>query len=802
MEDLIPVINKLSDVMTSVGAGSKLQLDLPQIVVIGAQSTGKSSVLESLVGRGFLPRGSGIVTRRPLVLQLIHTPGSDPDYAMFLHRPGVRYTDFKEVEREIVRDTERVTGKDKGISRVPINLKVYSNRVVDLTLVDLPGITRVPIGDQPDNIEELIRSMCLEYITQPNSIILAVTAGNTDISTSDAIQLARRVDPSGQRTLGVITKLDLMDRGTDAYDVLTGGAIPLKLGYIGVVCRGQRDIESGKAMDDALKDERRFFQSHPRYSQIADRCGSEYLAKTLNGVLLRHIQRSLPDLRQRVSKMLGEARIEMAKYENPLIDGSSSSARSAMLLQLLNRFNDEFKESLQGCLDEKSTNGNNGLFGGAKLRLIFEDQFGDVVTHIQPFAGIADDEISTLITNSAGTRNPLFIPENAFEALARRQISLLEEPALECVEQVYDELKKLFEVLEEKSFPQYHNLSDAVGESVNELLSINREPTREMIHDLIQIELAHINAAHPDFIGGDRAMHMVLERFKNGKSGREHRPVPPPNTRTAEQAGTPPPRPAKAAEKPPVKSEKERAKEKEEVLCPICGEVVTGNNAQLNSHIDACLKKQEKQQKAEKEAKEKEAKKKKGGWFWSRSEDSDKSSKQDKQEKVVAQLTPPPQSKNAPVVTVGVEFRAAQDNSTVTAVDNFEEELEKEDKTPIPDEVDASESIASVFAAGYARDPRFAVELIRVLLDSYFAIVKKNIRDSVPKTIMYFLIRQTAENLHNHLLQSLYSEDNLDKLLEESPEIVEKRGNAKRNLDILERASRILAEIRDKNSFE
>lgn len=145
MEDLIPVINKLSDVMTSTGAGAHLELDLPQIVVIGSQSSGKSSVLESLVGRGFLPRGSGIVTRRPLVLQLVHTSGSEPDYAQFLHRPGQRFTDFQEVEREIVRDTERVTGKDKGVSRVPINLKVFSKDVVDLTLVDLPGITRVPL---------------------------------------------------------------------------------------------------------------------------------------------------------------------------------------------------------------------------------------------------------------------------------------------------------------------------------------------------------------------------------------------------------------------------------------------------------------------------------------------------------------------------------------------------------------------------------------------------------------------------------------------------------------------------------
>ena len=71
MERLIPAVNKLQDVFTHVGGGTSFGIDLPQIVVVGAQSSGKSSVLENIVGRSFLPRGSGIVTRRPLVLQLV-----------------------------------------------------------------------------------------------------------------------------------------------------------------------------------------------------------------------------------------------------------------------------------------------------------------------------------------------------------------------------------------------------------------------------------------------------------------------------------------------------------------------------------------------------------------------------------------------------------------------------------------------------------------------------------------------------------------------------------------------------------
>ena len=71
MDQLIPLVNKLQDALAM--ADVEEPIDLPQIVVVGSQSSGKSSVLESLVGRDFLPRGSGIVTRRPLILQLINT---------------------------------------------------------------------------------------------------------------------------------------------------------------------------------------------------------------------------------------------------------------------------------------------------------------------------------------------------------------------------------------------------------------------------------------------------------------------------------------------------------------------------------------------------------------------------------------------------------------------------------------------------------------------------------------------------------------------------------------------------------
>ena len=128
-------------------------------------------MLEGFVGRDFLPRGNGIVTRRPLVLQLYclgssveprsmpsaeseHSHGEE--WGEFLHLPGKKIYDFAEIRDEIARETDRVTGTNKGISSKSINLKIFSPHVLNLTLVDLPGITRVPTGDQPEDVEDQV----------------------------------------------------------------------------------------------------------------------------------------------------------------------------------------------------------------------------------------------------------------------------------------------------------------------------------------------------------------------------------------------------------------------------------------------------------------------------------------------------------------------------------------------------------------------------------------------------------------------------------------------------------------------
>lgn len=128
---------------------------------------------------------------------------------MFPEEGTDKYFDFTKVYDKIQELTDKLCGQDKGIVDKPITMKVYSQTAPDLTLIDLPGITRIPIGNQPKNIEQITKGMCRRYASNPRTIILCVIPANQDMSTSDALQLAQEEDPDGVRTIGVITKVNL-----------------------------------------------------------------------------------------------------------------------------------------------------------------------------------------------------------------------------------------------------------------------------------------------------------------------------------------------------------------------------------------------------------------------------------------------------------------------------------------------------------------------------------------------------------------------------------------------------------------
>lgn len=414
-----------------------------------------------------------------------------PEWGKFLHNKSKLFSNFDEIRKEIDDETDRMAGDNKGICPEPINLKIYSTRVVNLTLVDLPGITKVPVGDQPEDIEDQIKGLLLKYIENPNSIILAVTSANTDIATSEALKFAKEIDPDGRRTLAVLTKLDLMDAGTDAIDILCGRVIPIKLGIIGVVNRSQQDIMDNKGIEDQLKDEAAYLQR--KYPTLATRNGTPYLAKTLNRLLMHHIRDCLPELKTRVNVMASQFQSLLNSYGEDVTD------KSQTLLQIITKFASAYCATIEGTSKNIET---TELCGGARMCYIFHETFGRTLDSIHPLTGLSKMDILTAIRNATGPRPALFVPEVSFELLVKRQVRRLEEPSLRCVELIHEEMQRIIqhcgtEVQQEMlRFPKLH---EKIVDVVTQLLRRRLPTTNTMVENLVAIELAYINTKHPDF---------------------------------------------------------------------------------------------------------------------------------------------------------------------------------------------------------------------------------------------------------------------------------------------------------------
>ncbi|XP_037649201.1 dynamin-3 isoform X2 [Sebastes umbrosus] len=751
MEDLIPLINKLQDAFSTIG--QSCNLDLPQIAVVGGQSAGKSSVLENFVGRDFLPRGSGIVTRRPLILQLVNNIA---EYAEFLHCKGKKFVDFEEVRSEIEAETDRITGSNKGISPIPINLRVYSPNVLNLTLIDLPGMTKVAVGDQPVDIEHQIRDMLMQFITKESCLILAVTPANMDLANSDALKIAKEVDPQGLRTIGVITKLDLMDEGTDAKDILENKLLPLRRGYIGVVNRSQKDIDGKKDIRVALAAERKFFLSHPGYRHMAERMGTPHLQKLLNQQLTNHIRDTLPGLRSKLQSQLLSLEKEVEEYKNFRPDDPTRKTKA--LLQMVQQFGVDFEKCIEGSGDQVDT---NELSGGAKINRIFHERLP-----LELFKIVFDEkelrrEISHAIKNVHGVRTGLFTPDLAFEAIVKKQIVKLKTPCLKCIDLVIQELINTVRQCSNK-LNSYPRLREETERIVTTYVREREGKTKDQVLLLIDIELSYINTNHEDFIGFANLDYRRLDD------------------------GSPPGYGNNSAQQRSTAANKKRA-------IPNQGEILVIRKGWLTINISIM----------------------KGGskeyWFVLTAESlSWYKNEEEKEKKYMLPLD------NLKLRDMEKGFMS---NKHIFAIFNTEQRNVYKDLRQIELACDSQEDVdswkASFLRAGvypekdqaenedsapadtFSMDPQLErqVETIRNLVDSYIGIINKSTRDLVPKTIMHLMINNAKDFIHSELLAYLYSSGDQNSLMEESADQAQRRDEMLRMYHALKEALHIIGDI-------
>ncbi|KAF7217168.1 transcript variant X2 [Nothobranchius furzeri] len=752
MEDLIPLVNRMQDAFSAIGQNANL--DLPQIAVVGGQSAGKSSVLENFVGRDFLPRGSGIVTRRPLVLQLINSP---TEHAEFLHCKGKKFTDFDEVRQEIEAETDRITGANKGISPVPINLRVYSPHVLNLTLVDLPGMTKVPVGDQPADIEFQIREMLMQFVTKENCLMLAVSPANSDLANSDALKIAKEVDPQGMRTIGVITKLDLMDEGTDAKDILENKLLPLRRGYIGVVNRSQKDIDGKKDITAAMAAERKFFLTHPAYRHLADRMGTPYLQKVLNQQLTNHIRDTLPGLRTKLQSQLLSIEKEVEEYKNFRPDDPSRKTKA--LLQMVQQFSVDFEKCIEGSGDQIDT---AELSGGARINRIFHERFPFELVKMEFDEKELRKEISYAIKNIHGIRTGLFTPDLAFEAIVKKQIQKLKEPTLKCIDMVVSELTSTIHKGSQK-LAQYPMLREEMERIVTQHIRDRESRTKEQVLLQIDIELSYMNTNHEDFIGFANAQQRINQMNKKKTAGNQ------------------------------ILIQPERgANDRYKVIRK--GWLTINNIGIMKGGA-------------------------KEYWFVLTAESL--SWYKDDEEKEKKYMLPVDNLKlrdvekgfmsskhifalfNTEQRNVYKDYRQlelaceSQEDVDAWKASFLRAGVYPERVTHLSPQSDSGGDENGSDNFMHSMDPQLErqVETIRNLVDSYMAIVNKTVRDLMPKTIMHLMINNTKEFINAELLAHLYSCGDQNTLMEESQEQAQHRDEMLRMYHALREALSIIGDI-------
>eukprot|EP00435_Cladocopium_sp_Y103_P070024 s91_g34.t1 len=559
LRQLITVVDELRDV------GLQRYISLPRIAAIGTQSSGKSSLIESIVGLDFLPRGGGVVTRRPLELRLVHLNTQDfqedQAWAIFENAGGKKFTNFDDVRKEIERQTDAVAGTNKGIVNDPIVLTVYATGAPDLTLIDLPGVTRVPLkgSDQVEDIEKITRDMTLHYIKDPRTIILCVVPANqegrlprADMSVSDALQLARQVDPNGVRSIGVITKIDIMDQGTDAVKMLRGEDIPLRLGYVGVKMRNQqentlsdsdsrcelfhsKDITNNKPVKVSLKEEREWFDNHRLYNKLPPGLvGTDTLITKLTQILFKHIRRFLPEIKKEINekRRVVQDRLEELGSGIPV----DEHARVQLMWTMVTDYCEMFKNTIRGKYDRKlqrymanlPAGDSSAMSGGSHLRQIMNDFLADYV-EIPLAAEMTDDDIDRAIRMHEGDSLPGFPSPDTFEYLALPHLQRIAIPAVECVHNVASALDVLSQRMANAVFRRFPKLAEVSLEMTANIIQEQKEKTRVVVEQQVSCAVGYLFTNDLSYLTEHGSMEPMYEdkelAFLNARSPADALPV-------------------------------------------------------------------------------------------------------------------------------------------------------------------------------------------------------------------------------------------------------------------------------------
>ncbi len=487
-------------------------LNPPNICVIGTQSSGKSITLNSLIGLDILPNGKSIVTRTPVHLRLIHTEKEKNIVIEFYCRHDSTkiissFTmnaqtqsdeELGAIRKEIERLTDDYAGSNKNVVDCPINIKIRSPNVPNLSITDLPGITNIALTDkgQPINIKENIDTMLSTYIKNPRTIILAIIPAIIDAESDMGLGLIKKFDPEFSRTIGVITKVDMLkDHDVNCY--LEGNIsknLKLHYGYYAVRNRSSEEIKT-QSVRDGFETEKKFFVEHPIYkvSKHRDRMGALNLGNKLSEILITHLRKCLPAVIEEIKIIDAQLESELSEIgrDYPTDDISKRS----MLNVIINDFQKIFISSIK---DRGAQYNTGALLAHAYVK------FKTQIDNLKPFdKGIYSDKIITDIimdyegnhmptpTISAGIIEKCFQITDMSDKIDKMDpIQTMREPFINLIKDVQTILIDLVDkILERDKFNRFPKLCSKLKELiVSSIIPSRYEFTVGKVNDVFIME--------------------------------------------------------------------------------------------------------------------------------------------------------------------------------------------------------------------------------------------------------------------------------------------------------------------------
>jgi hypothetical protein len=499
---------RVGSVLNSIFQNNSSGIEIPRLVVVGSQSSGKSSLLNGILSIDLLPTGKNMVTRTPLHLELIpHLTENVAIFGNYRNGTWIKEKQFvitlpipTEEQKKMVRDeiqyqTSKRAGNEMNISKEPIYLRILAKNIPNLTLIDLPGLTMVACTDrgQPKNIKHQIRDMVGSYISSPKSIILAVMPARTDLEADIALDLIKEYDPDGDRTIGVLTKVDLMNENTDISSYLENKVskdLQMKYGYFAIRNRTTKESDEITLQEGYVK-EREFFRHHIIYGKMTTNVlGIPNMTNKISEILIHNIKESLPTLLNKIENKIVEISKVLIDLGTSIPDSDEGKASHIHLLV------SEFSRNVIKTVNDRGVILNTGRnikkkFIGFRQELVYLNPFNET--------NYNKEYIEESIENCEGNHMtfpspPIEVLEQCLQDQKYKPIQLLIEPSLKCSHQISQELTTLVDqLLSHTKLARFPNLIKKIrSELITKILSEYAKITNLKIKESVYIEESYI----------------------------------------------------------------------------------------------------------------------------------------------------------------------------------------------------------------------------------------------------------------------------------------------------------------------